>query len=350
MRAKLRLAAAAGAALLAIASAGPAAQQSSAPGELDRFLSSELAARPADIARVHEGRPYVTPLPGAVDREVVVAGIIRIDAPPERTVATIRDIENFERGPGFIHTKRLSTPPVLGDFASYQVDPDDLTALRKCTPGDCDVKLAQSTFALLKPINWSAPDVREQVSAIARRAALDYVSAYRRGGNSELAVYADAERPTFVEKEFADMVQRASILPSRLPMLTQYLLQYPKVAEPSAFEDFFYWSVAEFGLKPVFRLNHVVIHKVPQPSPVRYAIATKQLYANHYFHTALEIRALIDAGAGTGSHYLLSLSMARSDGLTGLFGGLVKSKAQSGAREGMLKALGATREAVERAR
>jgi len=42
--------------------------------------------------------------------------------------------------------------------------------------------------------------------------------------------------------------------------------------------------------------------------------------------------------------------MARSDGLTGLFGGIVKSKAQSGARDGLLKALIATREIVERGR
>jgi len=127
-------------------------------------------------------------------------------------------------------------------------------------------------------------------------------------------------------------------------------LTYPKVANRSAFEDFFYWLVSEFGLKPVFRLNQIVIHQVPQPSPVRFAIATKQLYANHYFHTALEIRALLDASPERKSHYLVVLNMGRSDGLTGLFGGIVKSKAQSGARDGMVKALSATREAVERSR
>ena len=47
---------------------------------------------------------------------------------------------------------------------------------------------------------------------------------------------------------------------------------------------------------------------------------------------------------------MVVLNMGRSDGLTGLFGGLVKSKAQAGARDGMVKALTATREAVERRR
>jgi len=336
--------------LVAIAATAPRAQQTSSTAVLDQFLAKELLAKPADIAGIHEGRPYVTPLSSAVTREIIVAGVVKIAAPAEQTVAAIRDIEKFEGGAGFLQTKKLSEPPTLNDFATYQVDVDDLESLRSCKPGACDVKLTQSAFPLLQAINWSAPDVRNQVSALARKIALDYVLAYRRGGNAELAVYADAERPTFVEKEFEEMVQRASHLPSRLPQLMQFLLEYPKVANRAAFEDFTYWSVSDFGLKPVFRLNHVVIHRVPQPAPVRFAIATKQLYANHYFHTALEVRALIDAAPDAKAHYLVVLNMGRSDGLTGLFGGIVKSKAQAGARDGMVKALTATRDAVEKRR
>jgi len=336
--------------LVAIAATAPRAQQTPSTAALDQFLARELLAKPADIASIHDGRPYVTPLSSTVTREIIVAGVVKIAAPAERTVAAIRDIEKFEGGEGFLQTKRLSDPPTLNDFAAYQVDPDDLESLKECRPGACAVKLSQEAFPLLKDINWSAPNVRDRVSAIARQVALDYMLAYRKGGNAELAVYADAERPTFVEKEFEEMIQRASELPSRLPQLMQFLLEYPKVANRAAFEDFSYWSVSDFGLKPVFRLNHVVIHRVPQPAPVRFAIATKQLYANHYFHTALEVRALIDAAPDAKSHYLVVLNMGRSDGLTGLFGGIVKSKAQAGAREGMVKALTATREAVEKRR
>lgn len=328
----------------------PRAQQAADTTALDQFLSKEFLAKPAEITRVHDGRPYVTLLPSKETREIVVGGVVKISAPAERTVAAIRDIEKFESGEGFLQTKRLSNPPALNDFAAYQVDPADLESLRQCKPGACEVKLTRDTLALMQAINWSEPDVRNRVSALARQAAFEYVQAYRRGGNAELAVYADADRPTFVAKEFEEMVQRASTLPSRLPPLMQFLLEYPKVANRAAFEDFFYWSVSQFGLKPTFRLNHLVIHKVPQPSPVRFAIATKQLYANHYFHTALEVRALVDEAADPKVHYLIVLNMARSDGLTGLFGGIVKSKAQSGARDGLLKALIATREIVERGR
>ena len=41
-----------------------------------------------------------------------------------------------------------------------------------------------------------------------------------------------------------------------------------------------------FGLKPTIRINHVVIDERPEAV----AVASKQIYATHYFWTALELR------------------------------------------------------------
>ena len=72
------------------------------------------------------------------------------------------------------------------------------------------------------------------------------------------------------------------------------------------------------------------------------------MYANHYFHTALEIRVLIDDEARPGrAHHLLVLSMARSDGLTGVFGGVVKSKVSTASLAGLEQALRATKRLAE---
>ena len=187
------------------------------------------------------------------------------------------------------------------------------------------------------------------MSALARQAALEYVEAYRQGGNEALAVYADRERPLSVAQEFADMVRRTSQLPDVMPELADHLLGHPTAPRPRDAEDFYYWSVADFGLKPVFRLNYVVIHRPQSPIATRYAIATKQLYANHYFHPALEVRSLIDDEAQPGiAHYLVVLNMARLDGLTGLFGGLVKSRVRAASRSGLERSLLATKKLAER--
>lgn len=295
----------------------------------DRVIG-KFGAKPADIAALRRGEAFAVAIEGSVDREVAVAGAIRIDAPPERTVDLVRQIERLESGGGFLATRRLSTPPRIEDFAGFQVSKDDMAALKKCRPGKCGVKLGKGAFDSLSKIDWTSQDVAVNVTQLAHRMALEYIEAYRHGGNRELAVYVDSDRPQFIAQEFAEMLQRADMLPEAAPELRTFLLDYPAAPRVKGLEDYFYWSEAAFGLKPVFRLNHVAVHPMPPSQGTKYVIATKQLYANHYFQTALELRALIDDESQPGkSHHLVVLNMARSDGLTGAFGGLVKSKARS---------------------
>lgn len=330
------------------ASHSPRAAQPSDVPALRAFLAREFGATALQLDRLKAGDPFVTVLAGSVDREVAVAGAVRISGPARRTVDVLRDVERLERGKGFLHTRRLSEPPLLGDFDALRVSADDLAALRTCQPGRCDIKLGRGVFDLLAKLDWRAPDIGQRVNQLARQTAFEYLTAYRRGGNAELAVYADKDRPTFVAAEFADLVRRSSRLPNVLPELATYLLEYPKPTMSRAVEDIFYWSEVDFGLKPVFRINHLVIHEAAGTPGPRYAVVTKQLYANHYFHTGLEVRALVDDTEATdAAHYLVVLNVARSDGLTGLFGGLVKGKVQGASRDALQRALVATKNRVE---
>jgi hypothetical protein len=81
------------------------------------------------------------------------------------------------------------------------------------------------------------------------------------------------------------------------------------------------------------------------------AIGGKMLYASHYFHTALELRVLArdTARPDAEGFYLISLNRSRSDGLTGLFGGIVRSKAESEAQKGLATALESGRDVLEAA-
>jgi hypothetical protein len=313
------------------------------------MLASELGFTPAQVSAVERGGVVAVTVPGTVDREIAVAGAVRIAAPPERLVDVVRDVERLESGPGFLQTRRIGTPPTLDDFAELRLPPADIKALRSCRPGRCEVKLGQGALDLLGRIDWRSKGASDAVNALARQTSLEYVLAYQQGGNDALAVYRDTDRPQFIALEFADMVRGTKMISGSLPSLARDLVEYPTAPRPHGVEDVFYWSLADFGLKPVLRLNHLIVHPLSGGGPVRYAIATKQLYASHYFHTALELRVVVDDPEQAGrSHYLLSLNVARSDGLTGLFGGLVKSKARSGSRLGLEKALAATRTLCER--
>ena len=65
------------------------------------------------------------------------------------------------------------------------------------------------------------------------------------------------------------------------------------------------------------------------------------LYASHYFHTALELRFLVrdTANPTDVGFFLISVNRSRSDGLTGFFGSIIKSRAVKGARDGVVGAL-----------
>jgi len=317
-----------------------------------QLLNQRFGFTPDQLAAVDAGTPVAVVLPSSVDREIVVAGAIFVRTTAARLASVLQDVERLESGGGFIRTRKLSDPPRLGDFAGLVLPAADVEALRNCRPGRCDVKLSQAAFDLLAKVDWSAPDAAARLNALVRKASLDYVLAYREGGNRRLAVYLDSERPQSVAREFEEMVGRAGVWPDALAPLAKYLRSYPAASRPRHTSDFFYWSLAEFGLKPVFRINHVVVAATGRTSGPLHVVAVKQLYASHYFHAALEVRAVVSGGRPSGKGvYLVMLNMARSDGLTGLLGGLViRPRATSGSRDGLERALAAIKRMAEAGR
>jgi len=320
-------------------------------GPVAQPLSQRFGFTPDQLAAVDAGTGVAVVLPSSVDNEIAVAGAVFVRATGDRLVSVLQDVERLESGKAFIRTKKLSDPPRLADFAGLQLPPDDLEALRGCAPGNCDVKLGQRAFDLIAKVDWSAPDAAARVNALFRQISLDYAVAYRKDGDKALTVYLDSDRPQFIAREFEGMIGRVDLWPDVLPPLAKYLRGYPAAPRPPLTRDFFYWSLAEFGLKPVFRINHVVVYSTGRSSGPLHVVAVKQLYASHYFHTALEVRVVVSDPRRSGKGvYLVVLNIGRSDGLTGMFGGLVKSRASSGSRDGMERALAAIKRIAEAGR
>lgn len=335
------------AALAGIVLTGGTAERAQVPRPfLERLLTETLGFTPAQLATLRRGDAVTTTLPGSVDRELVMAGAIRIQAPPERTVAIVRDIERFESGARFLARKRLSEPPHLDDFAPFHLTPEDVAALRRCRPGRCDVKLDHDAFAALAAIDWARGDAAHRASSLMRSRALAYVDAYRQRGRDAAFAYLDRVRPIVSAHEFADMVTRSAAVGTLARDLMDVLLHY-QGGRPADADEIFYWSVADLGLKPVFRVNHVVIRRLAASAPMRYVMATRLLYADHYFNTGLEVRALIDDPAPGGAHILVTLSLARLDGITGLLGRVARLRVRGASRDALATAMRATRERAE---
>ncbi len=321
---------------------------------IDALLRSHFHFTTAQVLEVQRGRAVSVSLPGSLDREMVAAGAVRIDAPAERLLEVLRDIQKFESGGGFLKTVRISNPPRASDFAALALPAEDVADLRRCRPGDCDVKLGKRAFEQLAAIDRQARDADARVQQFMRRMALESVEAYRKSGTAALGVTLDERLPRQVAAEFDQMLAATPWLKASMPDLADYLVRYPNAPRPNGLEEYFYWSFVEFGLKTVLRVNHVVLYPMPGAGPARWALANRQIYASHYFQNALEVRLLVDDPEKAGrAHYLMVLNVARPDGLTGIFGPLVRYKVRSGSREALRKTLvGTTRrcEAREPAR
>jgi len=190
--------------------------------------------------------------------------------------------------------------------------------------------------------------VDAQVNRLARSMLLQLLDAYRHGGNRALGEYRDTKHPTRIADEFETMLQRASVLPDVLPDLRQYLLDYPNAPLPGA-DSYFYWEKVDFGLKPTIRLNHAVIYRGRMQGQDFATVAIKQLYATHYFHTALDVSACVaDGAAGRPGFYLLTLKGSQQDGLTGVRGSLLRKVVVDKTRASLERALGAIKRTIER--
>jgi hypothetical protein len=317
--------------------------QSSLPPALASFLTDEARASPSDRAALLAGTPLVMLLGADPSTEVAVLGVVWVNASPARYVQQMKNIEQFERGGAFRITKRISDPPRADDFTALTISDEDLEDLKDCRVGDCALKLdADGVQALRASVDWRRPTAKADATALLRRLALQYVIGYRDGGNATLGVHRDKDRPTFVGNEFRSLIDRLPRLAAELPDLTRYLLEYPKATLANS-TDFLYWQETQFGLKPTVRISHLVMHEGPD----RTVVASKMLYASHYFWTALELRVLLpDAARGPG-FWLMTVNRSRSDGLSGFTGGVIRRRVRNEVEAGTRAALVATKTKLE---
>jgi hypothetical protein len=196
-----------------------------------------------------------------------------------------------------------------------------------------------------KEIDWSSPDAEQQATELARTVLLQYVERYLTGGNEQLSEYSDKKQPLRVAEQFDAILKASPYIFDYDPEFYEYLSDYPK-KHLDGVEDFLYWSKEKFGLKPVISVTHVSIYRKPEFDVT--LIASKQIYANHYFEASLGLTvALASAQDPDPSFYLLYFNRSRSDALHGGFSGLARGQVKSRARKGALENLAKIQRSIE---
>jgi hypothetical protein len=312
-------------------------------------IFTDLGLTPQQIAAIDAGRPVARVIPWGGPSEVYVFGAVHVDGSPGTYLEAARDVGRLRGTPGYQGVREIREDATVADLSALAFDPDDVKALKNCREGSCDVQLPTSGIQRFRDgVDWSRPDAPDQANALARAGILQLVQAYRGGGNEALGEYRDKQHPARVADQFQTMMDRASALPDVLPELRRYLLGYPK-AELAGADSFFYWEKVAFGLKPTIRVNHAVIYRGRAQGRSVGVVAIKQLYATHYFHTALDLSVCVDDGAAAAPHgfYLLTLKGSEQEGLTGVKGSILRKAVVDKTRSSLESALASIKRSVE---
>ena len=302
---------------------------SQATPDLQTFFRQDIGLSPDQIAAIQRGEPVAKNLPSREPAEVFLFGAIYIHAAPEKYLQFARDFDRMRKLPNYLALGVFSDPPKPSDLKGFSFDKDDIQALKTCKPGDCLIQMPASSIEdLNRSIDWSAAGADEQVNQLLRKSALQRLLAYQRDGNQVLGVYNDKRDPTDVSQQFAYMLSYGKALPERLPDFYQYLLSYPN-AKPANVEDTFYWARVKFGLKPTLRVVQLVTMRGNPADHVAYAIAEKQLYASHYFETALDLSFCVHGSSDSNppGFFLIMAMGSEQAGLTGVKGSIVRKAA-----------------------
>ena len=316
------------------------------PDEPYKFFREFVGLSEDQIAAIRSGKAVAKVIDSRTPDEVFVFGSVYVEATPDAYLELASDVRALRKLPGYLAIQSFSDPPQLSDLDAFVLEKQDVEELKNCRLGHCDVQLPTEAMQVFKQsIDSSAPDVADRANHLARRMAFQALLNYMDGGNAALGVYRDKNHPTAVAETFEALLTRLRALPEYLPELHEYLLKYPK-ASSGKVQAGFYWDNVNFGLKPTFRIvQRIVYREESQAGPV-YAVAEKQLYASHYFESALDLTVLVRDAQRPG-FYIITIKGSKQAGLTGLRGGIVRKVAVDKARSSLGRILATTKQTLE---
>jgi hypothetical protein len=324
-----------GGAAVVAAQTGPSRSLRDVLVELARITDAEWAA-------IERGEAIAKTLETG-SAEIAVAGVVRIAAASDQLVARYRDLDALKRSSQVLDIGRFSTPPAAADLARVPLEERGLD-LRACRPADCVVRLSAADIARFHTdVPWTAPDWRQRSASVWREVLAAHASAYARDGRRALPVFVNKSEPLSVGDELAGLVGDFGFVAAFSPEFLAYMREFRPSGLPGA-EQVLFWSKEDFGVRPIIRLSHQIIYRVPSAQPVT-ILATNQIYADHYLDAALSVTLAIETIERR--FYLISVSRARSRSLTGLVRSLVRSTVRNRSREAVLKMLTSAKRSLE---
>jgi hypothetical protein len=299
--------------------------------EFHKILQQEAAFDETDFAAVAQGEPVVRLLPVQDKREVAVCGLVSLQVPADVFLESFTEGMARKNNPAILEIGRFSSTPTLADLQALTIDDRDLDDMKQCVVGDCRLKLSAAMIERFhREVDLQSPEYRTQATQLFKHMFLDYVRDYVARGDAALIEYNDKPKEIRLADEQRGLMSASGYINGILARFPQSL-EGTSNSELQLVENAIVWSKIKFGLKPVLAINHIMVYRREQETGPQVLVASKQIYANHYFNSSLGLTAFVNIpGANPGS-YLFYENRSRADGLEGLFGkikrGIIEDKA-----------------------
>jgi hypothetical protein len=336
----------------ALAWAGAAACPAQNSSEEFRGVLLKQAAFTAEeFSALERGEVVVKPLPATDKREVAFCGVARLQGAPPALLAAFKESLTRSGNRVILGGGRIGTPPAPEDLRALSLEKGEVDDIRRCEVGDCKVQLSAAMIARLRgEVDWAAPDYRPSAERLFKAMLFDYVRDYLARGDAALVEYGDRARPVRLADEQSALLGSLPYVSVSAPEFAAYLRGFPRAELPGV-ENALHWSEVKLGLKPVILLTHTATYTRRRDDAPQILVATKQLYATHYFDSSLSLTLLTGAAGGEGpaATYLLYANRSRLDTLGGLLGGVKRRVIEKHASEGLRDVLRQTKLRAEAA-
>lgn len=290
------------------------------------FMGEVIGLSQAQIAQVEAGEVVTKQLPAADKPDIAAFGAVHVRVDRTALLQKLRSEVGRSRRGAVLETGRFSRPPHVDDLAPLTLDDDTLAALQECREERCGMKLSRAAMEKIRDeVDWKGTDARSRATQVLKRTLVDYTAAYMKGGTAAMPTYVSKEEPLDTAAEFRKVLSSSPYLIEYAPALHRYATEFPSAA-PARAEDLFYWCMDKYGPKPTVSVFHVVIWDDPRRDVA--VVASKRIYASHYFRASAELLAVV-AAPGGGS-YVMDLYRARIDPPAGILSGRILGRIRGG--------------------
>jgi hypothetical protein len=296
--------------------------------ELQQILQEKAAFDQTDFAALQLSQPVVRLAPVADKREVAVSGLISVQPKPDDFLRSYLESMTRKNNSAILEIGRFGKQPLVTDLQNLTIETRDIEDLKGCLVGECDVKLSAAMIERFrKEIDWQAPDYQIKAANLFKQMLLGYVQDYGTRGEAALIEYNDKRNQISLANEQRALTAASSYINDMLA---------EKQSELRVVEEALVWSKIKFGLKPVIAINHITVYRRDREMGPQVLIASKQIYANHYFNALLCLTAFVTVPDANPGAFLVYENRSRADGLEGPFSkikrGVVEKKAVEGLR------------------